>query len=55
MKKRVAQREHCEDRHNIALSLDVNSVKYLELLHIRCKDMRCLQDESNTQLKHHQQ
>ena len=55
MKKRVAQREHCEDLHGLVSSLDTNSGNFLKLLHMRCKDIPWLQDELNSQLKHNQQ
>ena len=51
----IAQRGHREGRHDIGSSSDINRGNFLELLHMRCKDIPWLQDKLNSQLKHHQQ
>ena len=51
----IAQGGHREGRHDIGSSSDINRGNFLELLHMRCKDIPWLQDKLNSQLKHHQQ
>ena len=53
VQQNIAQRGHREGRHDIGSSSDINRGNFLELLHMRCKDIPWLQDKLNSQLKHH--
>ena len=51
----IAQRGHREDRQDIVSTSDINRGNFLELLHMRCRDIPSLEDKLKSQLKHHQQ
>ena len=51
----IAQRGHEEDRSNLGQRSDVNRGNFLELLHLRCKDIPWLEETLNTQLQNHAQ
>ena len=51
----IAQRGHREDRQDIVSTSDINRGNFLELLHMRCRDIPWLEDKLKSQLKHHQQ
>ena len=51
----IAQRGHREDHQDIVLMLDINCGNFLELLHMRCRDIPWLEDNLKFQLKHHHQ
>ena len=55
IQQNIAQRGHREGRHDIGSSSDINRGNFLELLHMRCKDIPWLQDKLDSQLKQHQQ
>ena len=51
----IAQRGHEEDRSNLGQRSDVNRGNFLELLHLRSKDIPWLEEKLNTQLQDHAQ
>ena len=51
----IAQRGHDENRQNVAELSDTNRGNFLELLHLRCKDIPWLKDKLMSQLKEHAQ
>ena len=51
----IAQRGHEEDRSNLGQRSDINRGNFLELLHLRCKDIPWLEETLNTQLQNHAQ
>ncbi|XP_078368944.1 zinc finger MYM-type protein 1-like isoform X2 [Oculina patagonica] len=51
----IAQRGHEENRSNLGQRSDVNRGNFLELLHLRCKDIPWLEETLNTQLQNHAQ
>lgn len=51
----IAQRGHKEDWSNLGQRSDVNRGNFLELLHLRCKDIPWLEETLNTQLQNHAQ
>ena len=51
----IAQRGHEEDRSNLGQRSNVNRGNFLELLHLRSKDIPLLEEKLNTQLQDHAQ
>ena len=47
----IAQRGHVEDRCDLDIASDENRGNFLELLHLRCKDIPWLAGKLNLQLK----
>ena len=50
-----AQRGHDEQRESLSNSSDVNRGNFLELIHLRCKDIAWLKDKLESQLEKHTQ
>ena len=51
----IAQRDHDEQRDSLSNSSDVNRGNFLELIHLRCKDIAWLKDKLESQLQKHAQ
>ena len=51
----IAQRGHDEQRDSLSNSSDVNRGNFLELIHLRCKDIAWLKDKLESQLQKHAQ
>ena len=51
----IAQRGHDEQRDDLSNSSDVNRGNFLELIHLRCKDIAWLKDKLYSQLQKHAQ
>ena len=51
----IAQRGHDEQRDSLSNSSDVNRGNFLELIHLRCKDIAWLKDKLHSQLQKHAQ
>ena len=51
----IAQRGHDEQRDGLSNSSDVNRGNFLELIHLRCKDIAWLKDKLDSQLQKHAQ
>ena len=51
----IAQRGHDEKRDSLSDSSDINRGNFLELVHLRCKDIPWLKDKLNNQLQKHAQ
>ena len=51
----IAQRGHEEDRSNITEESDINRGNFIELLHLRSKDISWFKDKLEDQLKKHSQ
>ena len=51
----IAQRGHDEQRDSLSNSSDVNRGNFLELIHLRCKDIAWLKDKLESQLQKHVQ
>lgn len=51
----IAQRGHDEKRDGLSDSSDINRGNFLELVHLRCKDIPWLKDKLNNQLQKHAQ
>ena len=51
----IAQRCHDEQRDSLSNSSDVNRGNFLELIHLRCKDIAWLKDKLHSQLQKHAQ
>ena len=51
----IAQRGHDEQRDGLSNSSDVNRGNFLELIHLRCKDIAWLKDKLYSQLQKHAQ
>ena len=51
----IAQRGHDEKRDSLSNSSDVNRGNFLELIHLRCKDISWLKDKLESQLQKHTQ
>ena len=51
----IAQRGHDEQRDSLSTSSDVNRGNFLELIHLRCKDIAWLKDKLDSQLQKHVQ
>ena len=51
----IAQRGHVEDRRNIGEMAEANRGNFLELLHLRCKDIPWLKEKLSSQLSQHAQ
>ena len=51
----ITQRGHDEQRDGLSNISDVNRGNFLELIHLRCKDIACLKDKLYSQLQKHAQ
>ena len=51
----IAQRGHDEQRDGLSNSSDVNRGNFLELIHLRCKDIAWLKEKLDSQLQKHAQ
>ena len=49
----IAQRGHDEQRDSLSNSSDVTRGNFLELIHLRCKDIAWLKDKLDSQLQKH--
>ena len=51
----IVQRGHDEQRDGLSNRSDVNGGNFLELIHLRCKDITWLNDKFDSQLMQHAQ